>query len=242
MRIWVTIFPMAFTLCMSALAAPANKDLAVFSPIHQGHGDEVSCQRALFATGEQWRNTHRSPLIKIHPAFSKTAKNIYFFYDIVGLQIFLEQGPYGGSSLGSNKISSFYLKYDPRVFSPGSFFRLIFGNKPLDVLIKDADFSRYYRESWLGEHEIMQIRIPIAEGAEPWDLSKSVQLIISRNTGQVFGYGRTGNPILSFVKDIWLELSTERLATKNYGHGIWYNSDSGLPLPNFYQWALEKLE
>ncbi len=66
-------------------------------------------------------------------------------------------------------------------------------------------------------HEILQIRIPREANADSWDLSKSVQLIISRDTGMVYGYGRKVGRVKSFFKDVWSEMRTHQAAERGFG-------------------------
>lgn len=199
------------------------------------------CREALIASGREWRNAQAEPFRSMHPGFSKTAKEIYFLYDIPGLEIYLEQGPYGGSHIGANKIHTLYLDYKPDYFPPLSYFRIIFGNKPIRIHLRDLDFSAYYHESSFEGDEILQIRIPLEANVSPGDLQKSAHLIISRSTGQVFGYGvYSRNPVVAFIKDLWLEFRTMSRARKPESHGHWYNSNSGASKPWMYEWAVKK--
>jgi hypothetical protein len=181
-------------------------------------------------------NGRVSPLEVIHPGFSKTAEHIYFYLNDTCLELFVQQGPYGGSHLGANKIERFYLSYTAGCFSSWSFYRQIFGSEDIEIHLKGEDFSKYYDEGKMGDHEFMQIRIPRQRDAAAWDLSKTTQLLISRDTGMVYGYGPKRGVIRSFVRDIWSELRTDRAASR----GVWYNSNSGMPLPNFYQRVLDR--
>lgn len=227
-------------ICMLMLYAAGRCFAAPVNLPSEPTEQASACEEALFATGPQWNSAHFFPIKAAHPAFSTTAKNIYFYYDIPGLEIFLQQGPYGGSHFRANTIEVLYINYNPNYFSPLSHFHLMFGNEPINVTLKDGDFSKYYDEGTLGRDEIMQIRIPLEANAGPRDLTKSVQLLISRDTGKIFGYGRKSrSPLASFVKDVWLELRQDA-NTRKYGYGTWYNSNSRMPLPPFFEWAQKR--
>lgn len=194
------------------------------------------CERALFATGLEWKGSHdaSSPLNSIHPAYSTTAESIYFFYEIDGLTIHLEHGPYKGMA-GTPELKRLYLKYDPKMFFPGSFFRRMFGKKSL--VVTEADIGNHYMGSLFTNDEaseILELQIPLTELAKRTNFYEDTALLIlSRPTGKVLGYGPRGQNIFSEVtRGIWMEMR-ENSNAQTHGRGFWYNSDSGMPAPRF---------
>lgn len=140
------------------------------------------------------------------------------------MNINLEQGPRSSGHTRGNELVEFSLNYQPEKFGVGSYFRLMFGDKPLSVTLRDIYQYDTTHTTDAEGGEVLEIFIPIRGKVDSSNfMENSVQLLISRSTGKVFGYGpQSRNGTVAFMKDIWMRLRNTANANRR-GRGIWSN-------------------
>ena len=117
------------------------------------------------------------------PAYAWDVQAIHFMYDIPGLQIAFEQGPYSGS-LHTSEIKQFHLIYDPSKFSRFSVIRRMFGNSPLNYSKEDL---RVASDSGFASEEGKMAEFYLKGNNRSGDVNfdDGGMIMISRDTGQI---------------------------------------------------------
>jgi len=143
-----------------------------------------------------------------------------FHLKIDGLSLWILQGPTDDGEVPS--IIDFYLSYNPKRFWPGSFYRLLFGEKPLECGIKDVLTSGFQNVPFLLQYlhgdtsqkpdEILTIRLRYPSSIP--DTSYSMELLISRTDGKVFGRGNNVNLSWATIRDWMLRRDYDQKSQK----------------------------
>ena len=174
------------------------------------------CEKLFSASGIEFSKFTTYELEAFHPAYSSAAQGIFFNYSAPGFEIHIEHGPRNGNHTRNIEIKNLSINYDPSKIHTKSFFKSLFGSKPIQI--SSIDQIQYYSTFQLlsGKEDGEYLEITI-DGNEDYKFL----LMISRSTGKLLGYRLYKDyGVFRHFRNVFLEYKASRSANQ-FGRGTW---------------------